>query len=159
MKAKRLFGVLMLVGLGFASFAAGQTRPLDVFKWERRVLVMFADHAADPWAFKQRGELLADRCGFADRDLLLLEVYGANPVIATGRWLNGEAVDEQPLQRILNAELRRYYNFDRGFGLVLVGKDGWEKRRSRLPDDVEQLFAQIDSMPMRRQEIAGDHCP
>ena len=157
MKLKLLFAgaLASLISLGTS---AAQTRPLDVFKWEKRVIVMFADRSSDPWAFGQRTDLLQDRCAFDDRDLLLLEVYGADPVLATGTWLNGEVVDEQPLQRILNADLRWYYDVDRGFGLILVGKDGWEKRRSRLPDDVGQIFGQIDGMPMRQQEMLTGGC-
>ena len=51
------------------SFGASgaQTRPMDVFKWEKRVIVMYADRSSDPWAFGQRVDLLEDRCAFDDR--------------------------------------------------------------------------------------------
>jgi hypothetical protein len=38
------------------------------------------------------------------------------------------------------------------FAVVLVGKDGGEKRRSNDVVAVEELFAQIDAMPMRQSE-------
>ncbi len=39
------------------------------------------------------------------------------------------------------------------FMVILVGKDGGEKFRSTKPVSTDQLFAIIDQMPMRQQEI------
>ncbi len=39
------------------------------------------------------------------------------------------------------------------FEAVLVGKDGGEKLRSADPIGPDRLFAIIDAMPMRRQEM------
>lgn len=41
----------------------------------------------------------------------------------------------------------------KAFGLSLVGKDGGEKFRSTNVVPVEDLFALVDAMPMRRREI------
>lgn len=158
MKAKLLFCLLIwLVGL-FPRLAPAQVSPLEAFQWERRILLLFADQPADPWAYQQRMELLEDRCDFNNRDLLLLEIYADLPVLVTGVWFGGEAIEETPLESISNADLRREYGFESGFGLVLVGKDGWEKRRSQLPDSVSQIYAQIDGMPMRQREMRDDNC-
>ena len=138
------------------SFA--QTNPLEVFQWERRILLLFADQPADPWAYQQRLELLEDRCDFNNRDLLLLEVYADRPVLATGILFGGQEVEEAPLASISNADLRRQYDVEAGFSLILVGKDGWEKRRSRLPDNINAIYSQIDGMPMRQREMRDDNC-
>lgn len=137
--------------------------PLQALAWERRVLLLFADQPADPWAFQQRLDILEDRCDFNNRDLILLEVYADTPVRATGRWLDGRALDEAILgphdvERIDNKALRQSYGIDAGFGLILVGKDGSEKRRSSLPVSVHEIFAQIDGMPMRQREMRDDNC-
>ena len=158
MKAKLLSGLLLWLTSAIPTVALAQTNPLDLFQWEKRVLLLFADQPADPWAYRQRLELLEDRCDFNNRDLLLLEVYADRPVLATGVWFGGQEVEEAPLESISNAALRRAYGVEAGFGLVLVGKDGWEKRRSRLPDNINEIYAQIDGMPMRQREMRDDNC-
>ena len=40
-----------------------------------------------------------------------------------------------------------------GFQFILVGKDGGEKLRTDTVVDAQQLFATIDSMHMRKQEM------
>jgi hypothetical protein len=40
-----------------------------------------------------------------------------------------------------------------GFAALLVGKDGGVKRTSYEPLDTDDLFDQIDQMPMRRREM------
>ena len=41
----------------------------------------------------------------------------------------------------------------KGFRFILIGKDGGIKLSSDKPVTLEQLFALIDSMPMRRYEV------
>ena len=158
MKTKLLFSVLLWFAGSFPMVSFAQTNPLEVFQWERRILLLFADQPADPWAYKQRLELLEDRCDFNNRDLLLLEVYADRPVLATGILFGGQEVEEAPLASLSNADLRRQYEVEAGFSLILVGKDGWEKRRSRLPDNINAIYSQIDGMPMRQREMRDDNC-
>jgi hypothetical protein len=40
-----------------------------------------------------------------------------------------------------------------GFVVRLVGKDGGEKLRREAPVPVDEIFALIDTMPMRREEL------
>lgn len=42
-----------------------------------------------------------------------------------------------------------------GFEVLLVGKDGAVKLRSRKPITLEALFAEIDAMPMRRWKVSN----
>jgi len=52
------------------------------------------------------------------------------------------------------AGLRKQFQIDdRGFTVLLLGKDGEEKFRSRVPVTIEKLDALIDAMPMRQQEV------
>jgi hypothetical protein len=41
----------------------------------------------------------------------------------------------------------------KAFSVRLLGKDGGEKLRSNQPVSTESLFALVDAMPMRRQEM------
>ena len=158
MRAKVVVSLLALIAAMVSGTTQAQSGPLDPFQWERRVLLLFADQSADPWAYAQRLALLKDRCDFNNRDLLLLEIYADQPVTATGVWFGGGGVEEAPLETASNADLRQAFNVESGFALILVGKDGWEKRRSLLPDNVNAIYAQIDGMPMRQREMRDDQC-
>ncbi len=158
MRARVAAGLLALFASMISAGAQAQSGLLDAFQWERRVLLLFADQPADPWAYQQRLDLLEARCDFNNRDLLLLEIYADRPVTVTGVWFGGESVEQAPLDAISNAALRQAYALESGFGLVLVGKDGGEKRRSLLPDNVNSIYAQIDGMPMRQREMRDDQC-
>jgi len=77
-------------------------------------------------------------------------------------WLNhGRAgCEERDIKIVLvdttkqSDKLYKRYRVNTGkFTLVLVGKDGGEKFRSTKPVTTDQLFAIIDQMPMRQQEI------
>ena len=92
-----LVSVLLLLPVLQPAQAESRTAPLEALSWERRVLLLFADHPADPWAYKQRLDLLEDRCDFNNRDLVLLEVYADHAVRVTGVWLDGLAHEEQAL--------------------------------------------------------------
>ena len=162
-----LVSVLLLLPVLQPAQAESRTAPLEALSWERRVLLLFADHPADPWAYKQRLDLLEDRCDFNNRDLVLLEVYADHAVRVTGVWLDGLAHEEQALSEAMfddgqrpidSAALRTTYGIPQGFGLGLVGKDGWEKRRSRMPVSAHEIYAQIDGMPMRQREMRDDNC-
>ena len=53
-----------------------------------------------------------------------------------------------------NRDLRRRFEPNRlGLTVVLVGKDGLEKGRWNRPVDVDEIFALIDTMPMRQREM------
>ena len=50
--------------------------------------------------------------------------------------------------------LRSHYRVGAGqFTVILVGKDGGEKYRAERVVDPDELFALIDTMPMRRREM------
>ena len=53
-----LVSVLLLLPVLQPAQAESRTAPLEALSWERRVLLLFADHPADPWAYKQRLDLL-----------------------------------------------------------------------------------------------------
>ncbi len=63
-------------------------------------------------------------------------------------------VDGEPHKAIDGAGLRDRFAADTDrYVAVLVGKDGFEKLRAGQPILNETLFATIDAMPMRRQEM------
>lgn len=111
--------------------AAGD--PLAVHRWKARIVVISAPGPGDPRLARQRALLAAVPEGLRDRDLVVLEAVGAS---AGARGLRA-----------------RLGLPDGAFRVVLVGKDGGAKRNAATPLPAETLFAAIDAMPMRRDEM------
>jgi hypothetical protein len=68
-----------------------------------------------------------------------------------------EAVDDRDLKPIIvkggNALYKKYQVKQDEFAVILVGKDGTEKYRAKKVVPLDELFALIDAMPMRREEV------
>ncbi|PDT18329.1 hypothetical protein CO670_02665 [Rhizobium sp. J15] len=115
---------------------------LAAFQWKNRVFILFADKD-NARAARQENQLLADRGALDERDMVVLKVSGD-----TVRSLFGaaEGLDGQALRRDLEAS-------EPGeFSAFLVGKDGTVKLKVSEPITGGELFAIIDSMPMRAAE-------
>ena len=103
---------------------------LDEFSWVKRPLVIFADTPADPRFIEQMG-YLTER----------LDVLDSLDVVVI--------TDTDPAAQ---SELRRKLR-PRGFGLVLMGKDGVIYLRKPAPWKVREITRTIDKLPVRRQEL------
>ncbi len=108
---------------------------LEHYRWRSRVLLLFAPGPDDPALARQRAILANAGSAVGERDLVLLEVIGANQ-------------RDEALRRRFGAGADR-------FRAVLVGKDGGAKLSSADPLPADRLFGVIDAMPMRRSEAAG----
>lgn len=108
---------------------AGEVELTD-FLWEARPLVVFADSPNDP-RFREQMEQWAER----PDDLLARDVV----VI----------VDTDPdANSPIRTELR-----PRGFGIVLIGKDGEKYLRKSTPWSIREISRSIDKMPVRLREM------
>lgn len=107
---------------------------LAQMRWERRILIVAAQTAADPQLAEQRRILSTWRKESDARDLTIVEVVGDH--------VSGAADTA--------AAIRRRYRLPAGFTAVLIGKDGGEKLRSPRPFPAAALAETIDAMPMRR---------
>lgn len=103
---------------------------LRAYRWQKRVLLIFSPSEHDPDFRATLSALRSRSSALADRHLLVLT----------------DTVPEA------EGRLRGRFGAS-GFRIIRVGKDGGVKldRASRVPPD--DLFALIDAMPMRRQEI------
>ncbi len=117
---------------------------LAQFRWESRVVVIFPDKDNARTA-RQENQLMADRPGLEERDVVVLKVAGD-----TVRPLFGavEDLDAKALARDLAAPLPGE------FMTFLVGKDGTVKLTIGEPISAAELFTIIDAMPMRSAEAA-----
>lgn len=152
--ARSLLGlILLLVPLSSVTASSPDSVDfrLDTHRWEHRLLLVFAPSAATAQRAEQREMLRGHPAGFRDRDLLLLALTGGGEDGTLQSAPEGEA---RPLTT--SAVRRLYAHFRVGtkaFRVVLVGKDGTEKRRDPEPITARSLFDTIDAMPMRQREI------
>ncbi len=114
---------------GFAPLDAASVKLSDLL-WQKRPVVVFADTPADP-AFAEQMRLLESRWPeLAERDVIVI-------------------TDTDPqAESDVRQKLR-----PRGFGLVLIAKDGTVALRKPFPWDARELGRAIDKMPMRREEL------
>ena len=105
---------------------------LDDLQWKNRVLVVVAA-VGDPAAETQRRIFEASAQGMLERSIVLTE-----------------AIDDTARSRQIRLRLSAGA---RHFRVFLVGKDGHTALSSNKPLSAEYLFAQVDAMPMRRDEM------
>lgn len=117
---------------------------LNTFQWKNRLLLVFAPDAASAEYRSQLRLLEPQQAELADRDLLLI------PVLGTGE----TTVQGQSIDSAASSQLRDQFGVQPDqFCVILVGKDGTEKRRERQPVPPNVLYDQIDAMPMRQREM------
>jgi hypothetical protein len=113
-------------------FIGPPTEVMDLKKYRltHRPVLIFADSETEPAYVEQRAALQEAVDGLVERDIVVLS--------------DTDPADQAPLRRLFGAE---------GFEVLLIGKDGGLKLRQGEPIGVDALFAVIDAMPMRRQEM------
>jgi hypothetical protein len=129
---------------------------LEAHQWEHRLLFVFAPPAAGDRLGAQENRFEGHDAGFRDRDLRLLVLRG--PDAGTVRAAPGA----EPQSLTAAAAERLYERFDvpgDAFRVLLVGKDGTEKRRDAEPVTARSIFDTIDAMPMRQREMREESGP
>jgi len=123
---------------------------LEDHRWEHRLLFVFAPTDTSDALAQQEEGLAGHDEGFRDRALLLLTVTGSDR--GTHRPVPG--ADPRPLTEAAARRLRERFGVaPDAFRIVLVGKDGTEKRRDAEPVTARSIFDTIDAMPMRQREM------
>ena len=119
---------------------------LSNYQWKNRLLLLFAPSEQDSAYQTQKQLFKGHQSQLDERDLRLVEVF------ANGKsHLGNQAIDAASV-----GQLRDRFKVSKDeFCLILVGKDGYEKRRNHAPIELARIFAQIDQMPMRQQEMRG----
>lgn len=119
------------------------TFKLSEQQWQYRLVLIFALSERSPVYQQQMKEWEAHQAGLQERDLKLVEV------LAVG----ASRVDGQPMTAASAERLRQQFGIDSAaFAVILIGKDGTEKQRERVPVEPTVLFRTIDAMPMRQRE-------
>ena len=115
-------------GDGMVMDAPGVT--LAEFLWIKRPVLIFADSPNDPNFRRQIDLIEADEGELAEYDVVV--IADANP----------------GARSFLRQKFR-----PRGFGLILLDKDGEVKIRKPLPWDVREITHAIAKFPLTRQEM------
>ncbi len=120
------------------------TIDLDQHRWKHRVILLFAPGSDQP-DYQAMNDALAEQSeGVDERDLVVYHLFFDD----AGR------VGQQPVAREAATALAEEYDAPTdGFTYVLIGKDGGAKMRAGEAVAVEDIFARIDSMPMRQREM------
>ncbi|WP_166395049.1 DUF4174 domain-containing protein [Rubrobacter marinus] len=117
---------------------------LDAHRGEHRLFLTFAASRRDGDLARQDLLLEGSGDGFAERDLRRGDLFGDG----TGNF------DGAPVPPAEVAAVRERFGVEPGaFTALLVGKDGTVKHRSDEPVGLEELYALVDAMPMRRREM------
>jgi hypothetical protein len=119
---------------GIPMIVAADEINLNDLRWIRRALVVFADTPADPRYVEQMGYITARLDALKARDVVVI-------------------TDTDPDTR---SDIRRKLR-PRGFGLVLIGKDGVIYLRKPAPWAVREIMRTIDKLPVRQQELRDGH--
>lgn len=128
---------------------------LDEARWEARLLLICGDREAALGTKLQEDQFgRLDWSGYLERDLVVVGVSpGASIVFDTSSFASEL---ENPSVHVWNdgdIELEKISICSMGQPAVtLIGKDGGVKGRWSSPVSNEDLFARIDSMPMRQRE-------
>ena len=123
--------------------AADADRLMRDLAWEKRVLLIFAPHERRADYRQQLAHIDAVGAGLRERDMTVIEAFADGRVAIDGQARDTEA-----------ASFYRRFGVDLDqFRTILVGKDGTVKLDRNGPVTSADLFALIDSMPMRRLEM------
>ena len=113
------------------------------YKWKYRPLLVFADSEASGPLAEQRRIVAASRASLTERNVVVI-------------WVVGDTVSAElgPQPREGAKTLRARFGAAKGgFRVVLVGKDGGTKLNSASPLGAGALYATIDAMPIRQNEM------
>ncbi|MFB6099577.1 MAG: DUF4174 domain-containing protein [Salinibacter sp.] len=149
--------LLLVLALAFTPVVAMATPPadsvdfrLEEHQWSHRLLFVFAATDTSEAFTRQADAFEGHDAGFQDRDLLLLTVVGAEQGTVRSR----PDTEPRPLTEEAARRLRDRFGVPpEAFRVVLVGKDGTEKRRDAEPVSPRSVFDTIDAMPMRQREM------
>lgn len=112
------------------------------YRWKHRPLYVFSPPGGSALAAQRR--IVAEHSsGMRERDMVVIWVVGDTVTAELG---GGPAESAGVLRRRFGVSANE-------FRAVLVGKDGGAKITQAAPLSASRLFATIDAMPMRRDEM------
>jgi hypothetical protein len=134
---------MLVSGSGQALDAA---RLMSDLTWEKRVLLVFTPDEQNAGFQRQQTILQEIEGGLDERDMTVIRAFSDDRVV----------LDEQSHARSSASFYQHFAVNSNEFRVILVGKDGTIKLDHDSAVSGADLFALIDSMPMRRVEMMQD---
>ena len=126
-----------------AAYAARPPFSLADYRWERRLLVASAQTGDDQNLAALTDDVVRTASEFEDRDLVLILLPDDGVATSGERVLTPDEV----------GALRKSLGIRAGsFAVRLIGKDGSVKLASDAWSSIDEIYALIDTMPMRQRE-------
>ncbi|NNJ96620.1 MAG: DUF4174 domain-containing protein [Gammaproteobacteria bacterium] len=136
---------LILLGALLGTTAHVSAAQMSEYVWQNRPLLLFAPSIADSRLQQTRHNLQRRRCELDDRNMII------GVILEQGQ----SRLDDQTISPSDATTLRKRYAIDRDqFAAILIGKDGSEKYRRYDVPELDGIFALIDGMPMRQDEMS-----
>ena len=148
MKLTNVLPVLTVLLATGAQMQAQHATTLDALRDQRRVLLVFAGEN-DVRVEQQWSTLVDQRDHVAERDIVTVRITQPRVPMHDGNSPPEAVFSSAEEQRMR----KRFHVSPDQFTVILVGKDGGEKLRSRQPIPWQTLADIIDAMPMRQSEM------
>ena len=137
--------VFCLAAFANPVFAQGKTQfDIDDLRWRHRVLIVFAADSTQKFAEPLLNQIERYQSDFLDRDMVFIGIFSNASNHVDGQFLNELSIKK------LKA---RFGAGTSSFRVLLIGKDGGVKLDQQVSTDLNDIFALIDTMPMRRSEM------
>ena len=117
---------------------------LTQFQWQNRLLLIFAPQDGDSFFQALNQEISAQQLEISDRDLVVFRIF------ETGRSYMGKTQIKPRTAAALRDKFAVPFG---GFTCILIGKDGGVILKQNANIRLDEIFALIDAMPMRREEM------
>ena len=131
-----LVSLILLLTLNLNS--SNSINHLSDFKWKNRVLVVITDKKKDIQDLIKNYNIELD-----EREFLVIQFDGKKAFIN----------DKKMSKRFSNSLLKKIRNIPQEIHFVLIGKDGKVKSLYSKNANVNEIFLEVDKMPMRINEM------
>lgn len=127
------------------AFALRTPFTLEQYRWSNRVLVASAPAKDHSSLTALKSDVASMQEEFADRDIVLVTLLESGVSVAGDRELTEAEADATRAALGIPAGV---------FAVRLVGKDGTVKLSTEAAASMTEIFALIDTMPMRKREMS-----
>ena len=131
------FKTILLLMINFA--LTEKINHIKDFKWSNRLLIVLDRENLDfSEIFNQYSEQ------FIERDFVIIKISSKKAFINQNQLSN----------KLTNSILKKIDNIKDGHHFILIGKDGRIKNSYPFNINLEEIFIEVDAMPMRKNEIS-----
>ena len=121
---------------------------LDTYCWENRLILIVAENPEDGKMAEQLKLFQNEQEALTDRKLLIFKIHAGGCTVYNSSM--------KPIQNTENKDLfEEVGSSSTPFQILLIGLDGGIKMKRNRITDPSVFFAEIDTMPMRRNEMRG----